>query len=614
LATSYDILYAELTKAFLYGRKNTTGQQTIDAKSTAKIQADAIWSVTGSGLNGYATQSWVISQGYITISALNGYATQSWVASNYTPLSRNLTINGITYDLSADRSWTIAAGSGTVTSVSVVSANGFAGTVATASTTPAITISTSVTGLLKGNGTAISAAVSGTDYAVPTSGNSILYGNGAGGFSNVSVGSGLSFVAGTLSASSGGITSLNGLTGASQTFGNDTNVTIVSTGTTHTITWAGTLADSRIASASTWNAKQSALSGTGIVVSTGGTISYLTDNSTNWNTAYTNRITSLTTTGSSGAATLLSNVLNIPNYTIDGLLPSQTSNSGKYLTTNGTSSSWATISAMTNPMTTQGDTIYGGASGTPTRLALGTTNYFYQAGATAPTWFDLFGTANTFSARNTFSATNGILLSNASTSAITHIQSYIRGAASSDYSQWLASDSSGNYKSAIRHLTGSGSGTGVGVIGFGVSTATTGTTITPYMAIDAVRASICTFVKMRVGDTSGVNGVATTAANSTLEVVGSLAVAYVAKTANYTATISDYTIDCLTNTFQITLPTAVGITGRCYCIKNSTSGTTITIATTSSQTIDGSTTKTLNVQYQFMTIQSDGSNWKIISQ
>ena len=40
---------------------------------------------------------------------------------------------------------------------------------------------------------------------------------------------------------------------------------------------------------------------------------------TNWNTAYTNRITSLTTTGSSGVATLSSNVLNIPNYTLAGL-------------------------------------------------------------------------------------------------------------------------------------------------------------------------------------------------------------------------------------------------------------------------------------------------------
>lgn len=62
-----------------------------------------------------------------------------------------------------------ASGSGTVTSVSVNSANGFAGSVSTATSTPAITISTSVTGLLKGNGTAVSAAAAGTDYLAPSS-------------------------------------------------------------------------------------------------------------------------------------------------------------------------------------------------------------------------------------------------------------------------------------------------------------------------------------------------------------------------------------------------------------------------------------------------------------
>ena len=81
---------------------------------------------------------------------------------------------------------TIAAtnSGGTVTTLSVVSANGFAGTVANPTTTPAITLTTSITGLLKGNGTAISAATSGTDYAPATSGSAILKGNGAGGFSS----------------------------------------------------------------------------------------------------------------------------------------------------------------------------------------------------------------------------------------------------------------------------------------------------------------------------------------------------------------------------------------------------------------------------------------------
>ena len=61
-----------------------------------------------------------------------------------------------------------SVGSGTVTTVSVVSANGLAGSVANASTTPAITLSTSITGVLKGNGTAISAATAGTDYVAPS--------------------------------------------------------------------------------------------------------------------------------------------------------------------------------------------------------------------------------------------------------------------------------------------------------------------------------------------------------------------------------------------------------------------------------------------------------------
>ena len=62
---------------------------------------------------------------------------------------------------------TSATATGTVTAVSVVSANGFAGT-SSGGATPALTLSTSITGVLKGNGTAISAAVAGTDYVTPT--------------------------------------------------------------------------------------------------------------------------------------------------------------------------------------------------------------------------------------------------------------------------------------------------------------------------------------------------------------------------------------------------------------------------------------------------------------
>ena len=101
--------------------------------------------------------------------------------------------------------------------------------------------------------------------------------------------------------------------------------------------------------------KQNLLNGTGLVKSTAGVISY--DNSTyasltafsssvtgltynnvtgvfsstvgysiplnsdqaNWSVSYLSRITSLTNIGSSGAATMTANVLNIPNYTLSGL-------------------------------------------------------------------------------------------------------------------------------------------------------------------------------------------------------------------------------------------------------------------------------------------------------
>jgi len=56
---------------------------------------------------------------------------------------------------------------GTVTAISVTSANGFSGT-SSGGATPALTLSISITGILKGNGTAISAAVVNTDYFAPS--------------------------------------------------------------------------------------------------------------------------------------------------------------------------------------------------------------------------------------------------------------------------------------------------------------------------------------------------------------------------------------------------------------------------------------------------------------
>jgi hypothetical protein len=127
----------------------------------------------GGGLNvGLANGFTVNNSGNIT--KING-ATTSFPAAN--------AVGVLTNDGAGTLSWA-PAGGGSVSTVSVVNANGFNGSVANATSTPAITIGTSLTGLLKGTGAGISSAAAGTDYQAPitltttgTSGAATLVGN-----------------------------------------------------------------------------------------------------------------------------------------------------------------------------------------------------------------------------------------------------------------------------------------------------------------------------------------------------------------------------------------------------------------------------------------------------
>jgi hypothetical protein len=114
---------------------------------------------------------------------------------------------GSTNFLRADGTWAVA-GSGTVTTLSVVSANGFAGTVANANSTPAITLTTTITGILQGNGTAISAATTiGTGSVVLNSSPTLVTPNLGTPSTLVGTnitGTGASFTAGTANNLSGG--------------------------------------------------------------------------------------------------------------------------------------------------------------------------------------------------------------------------------------------------------------------------------------------------------------------------------------------------------------------------------------------------------------------------
>ena len=87
---------------------------------------------------------------------------------------------------------------------------------------------------------------------------------------------------------------------------------------------------------------------------------------------------------------------------------------------------------------------------------------------------------------------------------------------------------------------------------------------------------------------------------------------YRAVTGTDTVLAGDYTVDATSGTFTLTLLTAVGRQGKIYNLKNSGTGV-ITLATTSSQTIDGNASGTLTLtQYENLQVQSNGANWIIL--
>jgi hypothetical protein len=108
----------------------------------------------------------------------------------------------------------------------------------------------------------------------------------------------------------------------------------------------------------------------------------------------------------------------------------------------------------------------------------------------------------------------------------------------------------------------------------------------------------------------------TGAANSTMQVEGSLAMTIKTITGNYAATAADNTI--LANTtggaISITLPASGGITGRIYTIKKIGTGgidNQLTI-NPNSGTIDGGSSYTIYNDWTYVTLQTDGSNWYVI--
>ena len=223
---------------------------------------------------------------------------------------------------------------GTVTSVSVVSANGFAGTVANATTTPAITLSTSVTGLVKGNGTALLAAIAATDYVAPSayaSANGLVMSTNrllgrttasTGAAEEITVGTGLLLSGGTLSNSAPDQTvSLTSGTGISVS-GTYPSFTITNTAPDQTVTLTAGTAISISGTYPSFTITNTApdqivsLTGAGTTVVTGTYPSFTITS----NDQYVGTVTSVSGTGTVNGITLTGTVTSSGSLTLGGTL------------------------------------------------------------------------------------------------------------------------------------------------------------------------------------------------------------------------------------------------------------------------------------------------------
>ena len=343
---------------------NARGQLTAAANASIAIAGSQVTTGTVAIANGGTGQS----------TATN--AINALLPSQSGQSGKILTTNG------TNTSWAAVSGTGSVTSVSVVSANGLAGTVASSTTTPAITLSTTVTGVLKGNGTAISAATAGTDYQAPitltttgTSGAATFVGNTlnipqytGGGGSGTVTSVAQSFTGGLISVSGSPVTSSGTL--ALTVAGTSGGIPYFS----GAATWATSAllaANALMVGGGAGLAPATVTTGTGVVTALGvntGTAGAFVVNGGALGTPSSGTVTNLTGTasininGTVGATTPAAGTFTSVGYkgstsgtiafqapavagTATYTLPGADGTSGQVLSTNGTGTlSWATVS------------------------------------------------------------------------------------------------------------------------------------------------------------------------------------------------------------------------------------------------------------------------------
>jgi len=345
---------------------------------------------------------------------------------------------------------------------------------------------------------------------------------------------------------------------------------------------------------------------------------------------------SLTTTGTSGAATFSGGTLNIPNYattTITGTTNQITASASSGAVTLSIPSTLATT-LFSSTQTSLGTTVTNGVTLVNTTSAASGAQQISPAlhmqgqgwMTNTPTsqpvdgWIYMLpvqgstvaGSSMVFAlSQNTGSVTNVLVLNDGSGASLTGSYTATANffAGSSSGFTWGTSGtaagmySDANYEMSVRQGTHacqlqvyntftSTSNFEAGYFGFqtnanilSIGTATTGGTLRQTQFIGGMVNMIATAVKRTI-----------------------------VADAAYSVLTTDYLIayTTLTAARTITLPTAVGVTGQQYIIKDESGNATtnhITVATTSSQTVDGASTASISAAYGIVRVYSNGANW-----
>lgn len=469
-----------------------------------------------------------------------------------------------------------------------------------------------------------------------------------------------------------GITAINSLSGAVQTLGTGTSGTdfaISSSGTSHTFNLPTASASNRGALSSTdwstFNGKQAALSGTGFVKISGTTISY--DNSTYLTSAITslNGLTGATQTFATGttgtdfgiSSSGTSHTFNLPtsSSTNRGLLSSTDwstfNNKQSALTfSTGLTNTTGTITNNLSVGVSGGQSVVGGtaasnsltlsstSNATKGKLLFGTSGYdevnnWMGLGTSSPSYsLDVQGSIATTAGNIVVLKNTNAALSTSPVLALdcsgtqpdqpvdirlgsTQPKGLRIYASNADLTSTPAgagfqffSTSSTNFPGQI--YFDSGSHNSASII---FRTAQTAGTIAQRMRIFA-NGNVS--ISSSTTDPGFLFNVAGTGKfTSSLTTAGRLS-AFVNKTTTYTLTATDEVVyaDATGGAFTVSLPTAGSKSGQTYTIKRANSGANnVTVGTTSSQTIDGSTTYVLSAQYKYVTVVSTGTNWIIIA-